>query len=104
MVGQTGFEPGTPKSPVRRSITGVPGNPYGTGTLLPPSSNEANRTMKPIEVKLTIGKETKETYRYEIAEPDAVVSTLYVRKSAVGEGKPPPGRLGSWLGRCRGKE
>jgi len=45
--------------------------------------------MKPIEIKLTIGKETKGTYRYETAEPDAVVSTLYVRKSAVGEGKPP---------------
>jgi hypothetical protein len=42
-----------------------------------------------IEVTLAIGKETKGTYRYENAEPDAAVSTLYVRKSAI-EGKPPP--------------
>ena len=42
-----------------------------------------------IEVTLTLGKETKGTYRYENVEPDAAVSTLYVRKSAV-EGKPPP--------------
>ena len=41
-----------------------------------------------IEVTLAIGKETKGTYRYENVEPDAAVSTLYVRKSAI-EGKPP---------------
>ena len=41
-----------------------------------------------IEIKLAIGKKTKGTYRYE-AEPDAAITTLYVRKSAF-DGENPP--------------
>lgn len=45
--------------------------------------------MKPIEIKLALEKETKGTYRYETADDNAAVSTLYVRKGALGDGKPP---------------
>lgn len=45
--------------------------------------------MKSIEIKLTLGKETKGTYRFENVEPDTAVSALYVRKEAFESGKPP---------------
>jgi hypothetical protein len=45
--------------------------------------------MQPIEITLTLGKETKGTYRFETDEPEAPVSTVYVRKSAFPESKPP---------------
>jgi len=44
--------------------------------------------MNPIKVKLTLGKETKGTYRFENEEADYPIPTLYIRKSAFS-GKPP---------------
>jgi hypothetical protein len=45
--------------------------------------------MQTLEVRLVQGKETKGTYRYETADPNAVVSTLYIRKSAFAGGSVP---------------
>ncbi len=45
--------------------------------------------MQPIEVQLKLGKETKGTYRYETDDDGAVITTLYVRKSAFEGDKAP---------------
>lgn len=45
--------------------------------------------MTTIEVRLTQGKETKGTYRFEAEDPKAVVTTLYIRKSAFDGGPVP---------------
>ena len=37
---------------------------------------------KPITVHLVLGKETKGTHRYEAEDPEAAVTTLYVRKAS----------------------
>ncbi len=37
---------------------------------------------EPITVRLTKGKETKGTFRFEAEDAEAVVTALYVRKSA----------------------
>ena len=38
--------------------------------------------MTPIEVRLTQGKETKSTYRFEAEGPQAPITRHYVRKTA----------------------
>jgi hypothetical protein len=45
--------------------------------------------MKPLEIQLVQGKETKGTYRYESPDPNAMITTLYIRKDAFA-GKPAP--------------
>jgi len=45
--------------------------------------------MQSFEIELTQGKETKGTYRYENSEPNAVITTLYIRKEAFPGGHPP---------------
>ena len=45
--------------------------------------------MQTLTVRLVQGKETKGTYRYETADPNAIVSTLYIRKSAFAGGSVP---------------
>ena len=45
--------------------------------------------MQPIHIALTLGKETKGTYRFENDDNEAAVSTLYVRKDAFKGEKPP---------------
>lgn len=45
--------------------------------------------MKPIEIELIQGKETKGTYRYESGDPNAAITTLYIRKEAFSQGAAP---------------
>jgi hypothetical protein len=45
--------------------------------------------MQPIHVTLTLGKETKGTYRFENNDAEAAITTVYVRKDAFKGEKPP---------------
>ncbi len=46
--------------------------------------------MKPITVTLEKSKETKGTYRFDSPDPNAAITSIYVRKSAFDGGKVPP--------------
>ncbi len=45
--------------------------------------------MKPISVTLEKSKETKGTYRFDSADPNAPITSVYVRKSAFDSGAVP---------------
>ena len=45
--------------------------------------------MKPIAVTLEKSKETKGTYRFDSLDPNAAITSIYVRKSAFDVGKLP---------------
>ncbi len=45
--------------------------------------------MKPITVTLEKSKETKGTYRFDSPNPDAAITSIYVRKSAFDGGAAP---------------
>ncbi len=45
--------------------------------------------MKPITVTFEQTKETKGTYRFDSPNPDAPITSVYVRKSAFGGGSVP---------------
>jgi hypothetical protein len=45
--------------------------------------------LKPIKVTLDKSKETKGTYRFDSPNPDAPVTSIYVRKSAFNGGAVP---------------
>lgn len=45
--------------------------------------------MKPITVTLEKGKETKGTYRFDSPDPNAPITSLYVRKSAFADSAVP---------------
>jgi hypothetical protein len=45
--------------------------------------------LKPITVTLEKSKETKGTYRFDSPNPDAPVTSIYVRKSAFNGGAVP---------------
>jgi hypothetical protein len=45
--------------------------------------------LKPITVTLDKGKETKGTYRFDSADPNAPITSIYVRKSAFDGGVVP---------------
>lgn len=45
--------------------------------------------MKPITVILEKGKETKGTYRFDSSDPNAPITSVYVRKSAFDGGTVP---------------
>ena len=45
--------------------------------------------MKPITVTLNKGKETKGTYRFDSPDPNAPITSVYVRKSAFEGGAVP---------------
>jgi hypothetical protein len=53
------------------------------------ADEKGHGTMQTIEVRLAQGKETKGTFRYETDDPNAAVSTLYIRKSAFAGGSVP---------------
>lgn len=48
--------------------------------------------MKPLTVTLEKSKETKGTYRFDSPDPNAPVTSIYVRKSAFG-GSAVPSRI-----------
>ncbi len=48
--------------------------------------------MKPITVTLEKGKETKGTYRFDSPDPNASITSIYVRKNAFADG-PVPKRI-----------
>jgi hypothetical protein len=48
--------------------------------------------LKPISVTLEKSKETKGTYRFDSPDPNAAITSLYVRKSAF-EGSAVPKRI-----------
>jgi hypothetical protein len=50
------------------------------------------RAVKRVVVTLEQGKETKGTFRFDSPDPDAAVTSVYVRKSAF-EGGPAPRRI-----------
>lgn len=43
---------------------------------------------KPVTVNMALARETKNTFRFE-TDPDAAITTLYVRKDAFKDGKAP---------------
>ncbi len=45
--------------------------------------------VKPITVTLDKGKETKGTYRFDSPDPNAAITSIYVRKSAFDGGAVP---------------
>lgn len=45
--------------------------------------------MKPITVTLEQSKETKGTYRFDSPDPNAAITSIYVRKSAFDGGAVP---------------
>ena len=45
--------------------------------------------MKTISVTLEKSRETKGTYRFDSADPNAPITSLYVRKSAFSDGTVP---------------
>jgi hypothetical protein len=45
--------------------------------------------LKPITVTLEKSKETKGTYRFDSSDPNAAITSLYVRKSAFADGSVP---------------
>jgi len=45
--------------------------------------------VKPISVTLEKSKETKGTYRFDSPDPNAVITSVYVRKSAFDDGAVP---------------
>jgi hypothetical protein len=45
--------------------------------------------VKPITVTLEKGKETKGTYRFDSPDPNAPITSVYVRKSAFVDGAVP---------------
>jgi hypothetical protein len=45
--------------------------------------------VKPITVTLDKGKETKGTYRFDSPDPNAVITSIYVRKTAFDGGAVP---------------
>lgn len=48
--------------------------------------------MKPISVTLEQSKETKGTYRFDSPDPNAHITSIYMRKSAFGN-EPIPNRI-----------
>lgn len=48
--------------------------------------------MKPISVTLEKSKETKGTYRFDSPDPNAPITSIYVRKNAFADG-PVPKRI-----------
>lgn len=48
--------------------------------------------MKPISVTLEKSKETKGTYRFDSSDPNAAITSVYVRKGAF-DGAPVPKRI-----------
>lgn len=48
--------------------------------------------MKPMSVTLEKSKETKGTYRFDSADPNAAITGIYVRKGAF-DGGPVPKRI-----------
>jgi hypothetical protein len=48
--------------------------------------------VKPISVTLEQSKETKGTYRFDYPDPNASITSIYVRKSAFGS-EPVPKRI-----------
>ncbi len=59
------------------------------GERHPAYSAREERVLKPITVTLEKGKETKGTYRFDSPDPNASITSIYVRKSAFDGGAVP---------------
>jgi hypothetical protein len=46
--------------------------------------------LNPITVTLEKSKETKGTYRFDSSDPNAPITSIYIRKTAFDAGKVPP--------------